>query len=319
MNYKVGDMVILKSEDELKKIWWVSDAMLAWANEKAMIIEYDNESDIYILDINEDYAWGRSCFKGELMNDDDLKEEYRDDHEEDDIPNTEFKVGDRVRVKNNIEKRFGVPYRMVKMAGKTATVEEIANVETGSCFLKFDEDSYNSFIWFEDLLEHIEDDDAPTMSSNESKTFSIAKNKYDVGDYVRIVDINELKRLADDDNDIEAPSGIVESMFDYASKLARITDIEYDCDNYWKYQIDLDGGEWRWNESMFEYRLGNYDDNTKSDFTYVIGYVYKDVTHTFEGKIENLDLNGKSTFIDKNGKILMIPYKDIAYIMPIED
>lgn len=232
-----------------------------------------------------------------------------------------YNVGDRVRVKNDIEERFGVPYEMVKMAGKTATVVEIANESTGSCFLEFDEDFNSNFIWFEDLLEHIEDDDTPitpTMSSNEPKTVSVAKHKYGIGDYVRIVDINELERLADEDDD-EAPSGVVDDMFDYASKLARITDIEYDCGNYWKYTIDLDDGAWRWNESMFEYRLGNYEDNVKGDFTYVIGYVYKDITHTFEGRIENFDLNGKSTFIDKNGKILMIPYKDIAYIMPIED
>ena len=326
-NYKVGDIVTLKGKDELKKINWVSNEMLEWANERAMIIESDNENDYYTLDIDAYYIWGRSCFEGEPMNDDDLKEEYKDDYEDydtyeeddedDNTPHTKFKVGDRVRVKNDIKPKFGVPYRMVEMAGKTATVVEIANAKTGSCFLKFDEDSHNSFIWFENLLEHIEDDDTPTMSSNEPKTFNIAKHKYDIGDYVRIVDINELERLEDDD--IEVPSGVAKPMFDYASKLARITDIEYDSDNYWKYTIDLDDGKWRWNESMFEYRIGNYNDNTKSDFTYVIGYSYKDVMHTFEGRIENFDLNGKSTFIDKNGKILMIPYKDIAYIMPIED
>ena len=237
---------------------------------------------------------------------------------------TKFNVGDRVRVKKGIKERSGVPYEMVKMAGKTATVVEIANESTGSCFLKFDEDFNSHFIWFEDLLEHIEDDNAPatpTMSSNEPKAFSIAKHKYDVGDYVRIVDINELERLADEDDNEEAPSGVVEDMFEYASKLARITRVEYDSDEYWKYEIDLDDGIWAWNDSMFEYRLGNYEDNNIENhrFKYVIGYVYKDVTRTFEGRIENFDLNGKSTFIDKNGKILMIPYKDIAYIMPIED
>lgn len=238
---------------------------------------------------------------------------------------TKFNVGDRVRVKKGIKERSGVPYEMVIMAGKTATVVEIANESTGSCFLKFDEDSNNGFIWFTDLLEHIDDDDTPTtptMSSNEPKTvktFGVAKHKYDVGDYVRIVDINELERLADEDDNEEAPSGVVEDMFEYAGKLARITRVEYDSDEYWKYEIDLDDGIWDWNDSMFEYRLGNYDDNTKGDFTYVIGYVYKDVTRTFEGRIESFDLNGKSTFIDKNGKILMIPYKDITYIMPIED
>lgn len=233
-----------------------------------------------------------------------------------------YNVGDRVRVKKGIKERGGVPYEMVKMAGQTATVVEIANESTGSCFLKFDEDFNSHFIWFEDLLEHIEDDDTlttPTMSSNEPKTVNIAKHKYDVGDYVRIVDINELERLADEDDDEEAPSGVTEDMFEYASKLARITRVEYDFDEYWKYEIDLDDGMWAWNDSMFEYRLGNYEDNVRSDFTYVIGYVYKDITHTFEGRIENFNPNGKSTFIDKNGKILMIPYKDIAYILPIED
>lgn len=235
-----------------------------------------------------------------------------------------YNVGDRVRVKNDIKAGFGVPYEMVKMAGATATVVEIANESTGSCFLKFDEDFNSNFIWFENQLEHIEDDDTPTtptISSNEMNKYDVG-NKYDIGDYVRIVDINELKRLVDEDD--EAPSGVVDDMFDYASKLARITDIGYDADNYWKYTIDLDNGEWRWNESMFEYRLGNYENNNIANhrFKYVIGYkINKDSVkiNKFNGFIENFAPCGKSVFIDENGKTLVLSWELIEYIMPIDD
>ena len=240
---------------------------------------------------------------------------------------TKFNVGDRVRVKKGIKERSGVPYEMVKMAGQTATVTEIANESTGSCFLKFDEDFNSHFIWFEDLLEHIEDDNTPTtptMSSNEPKAFSIAKHKYDVGDYVRIVDINELERLADEDDNEEAPSGVVEDMFEYASKLARITRVEYDSDEYWKYEIDLDDGIWAWNDSMFEYRLGNYEDNNIENhrFKYVIGYkTNKDSVkiNKFNGFIENFAPCGKSVFVGENGKTLVLPWELIEYIVPIDD
>ena len=82
---------------------------------------------------------------------------------------TKFNVGDRVRVKKGIKERSGVPYEMVKMAGQTATVTEIANESTGSCFLKFDEDFNSHFIWFEDLLEHIEDDNTLCQLDTETK------------------------------------------------------------------------------------------------------------------------------------------------------
>lgn len=136
------------------------------------------------------------------------------------------------------------------------------------------------------------------------------KPKYEVGDYVRIK--SNLK--------VNYVEGLVPIMVDMAGQLVQISCVDSDdIDEDDMAYVVKELKDYYWREDWFEYRLGNYNDNTKSDFTYVIGYSYKDVTHTFEGRIENFDLNGKSTFIDKNGKILMIPYKDIAYIMPIED
>ena len=138
--------------------------------------------------------------------------------------------------------------------------------------------------------------------------------KYDVGDYVRIKNIH-----IDDDY----PSGVIDDMLEFANKLARITDIRYESnDENYCYYIDLDNGKWDWDEDMFEYRLGNYEDNEIENrrFKYVIGYHrYENKLETFEGFIENFYPSGKSCFIDESGKILLLPYERIEFIIPKEN
>lgn len=143
----------------------------------------------------------------------------------------------------------------------------------------------------------------------------MSKPKYEIGDYVRIKNIH-----IDDDY----PSGVVDDMLDFSNKLARITDID---DKYvdgvdYCYHIDLDDGKWDWDEDMFEYRLGNYEDNEIENrcFKYEIGYHrYDDRLEIFEGFIENFYPSGKSSFIDENGKLLVVPYERIEFIVPKEN
>ena len=76
-----------------------------------------------------------------------------------------------------------------------------------------------------------------------------------------------------------------------------------------------------WSEDWFEYRLGNYEDNKIENrrFKYEIGYHrYENRLEIFEGFIENFYPSGKSTFVDENGKLLVLPYERIEFIVPKE-
>ena len=138
----------------------------------------------------------------------------------------------------------------------------------------------------------------------------MSKPKYKIGDYVRIKNIS----IYD-----EYPSGIVDDMLEFANKLARITNIRYESngENYC-YYIDLDNGKWDWDEDMFEYRLGNYEDNVIVPLIYIIGYKFKGKTYEFKGQIKNFIPNGLCEF-NKDEQYLAIPYKWIEYIVPIEN
>ena len=138
--------------------------------------------------------------------------------------------------------------------------------------------------------------------------------KYEVGDYVRI-----RKDISQDED------GVVEEMEQYAGQLAKIVDIDIDSynNNDMPYKIDIDNQEWWWSDELFEYRLGNYEDNKieNSHFTYVIGYKRnKGVTSVkkFIGYIENFAPCGKSAFINDSGEILVLPWDMIEYIIPTE-
>ena len=76
-----------------------------------------------------------------------------------------------------------------------------------------------------------------------------------------------------------------------------------------------------WSEDWFEYRIGNYEDNEIENrrFKYVIGYHrYENKLEIFEGFIENFYPSGKSAFVDESGKLLVVPYERIEFIIPKE-
>jgi hypothetical protein len=137
------------------------------------------------------------------------------------------------------------------------------------------------------------------------------KLKYNVGDYVRIK--SDLK--------VDYDEGLVPEMVKMAGQLVQISRIDADSDyDTMPYIIkELEG--YYWNEDWFEYRLGNYEDNKIENhrFKYEIGYHrYEDRLEIFEGFIENFYPSGKSAFVDENGKLLVIPYERIEFIVPKE-
>ena len=139
------------------------------------------------------------------------------------------------------------------------------------------------------------------------------KPKYEVGDYVRVRS----------DLSLNWSEGITPEIIDLAGKLVQISSVDtddLDLDDL-AYEVkELEG--YYWSEDWFEYRLGNYEDNKIENrrFKYVVGYHrYLDKLETFEGFIENFYPSGKSCFIDENGKILLLPYDKIAFIIPKEN
>ena len=139
------------------------------------------------------------------------------------------------------------------------------------------------------------------------------KPKYDVGDYVRIK--SDLK--------VDYGEGLVPEMVNMAGQLVQISRVDsYDIDEDDMPYIIKEFEGYYWNEDWFEYRLGNYEDNQIENhlFKYEIGYHrYEDRLEIFEGFIENFYPSGKSCFIDENGKILLLPYDRIEFIIPKEN
>ena len=199
-----------------------------------------------------------------------------------------YKVGDYVKVAND-----GLEF-------EKGTVVEIIDVDEHDTSMPYcvrgvvDSESYR--YWFSE--SNLTDKEPP-------------KAKYDVGDYVRIKTIHEGDPVV---------FGVVKVMEQYSNQLARITDVDYDT---WKqtfiYHIDLDDGKWDWSDDMFEYRIGNYEDNHLVVTKYVIGYHYKDIPCEFVGKIENWNPSDKSCFVNESGNILLIPYEKIDFIFPIQE
>ena len=138
------------------------------------------------------------------------------------------------------------------------------------------------------------------------------KPKYEVGDYVRV-----RKDLEEDYS-----QGLVSEIADMAGQLVQISHVDSDDidEDDMAYVVkELEG--YFWSEDWFEYRLGNYEDNKIENrrFKYEIGYHrYENRLEIFEGFIENFYPSGKSAFVDENGKLLVLPYERIEFIVPKE-
>lgn len=142
------------------------------------------------------------------------------------------------------------------------------------------------------------------------------KSQYEVGDYVRIR--SDLKQMYDDE--VATKVGLDEDMIGYAGKLARITKVVKTLNDTPYYLIDLDNGNWCWEDAFFEYRLGNYEDNdfSNGELFYTVGFKNMGSVHTFVGKLQKWSTD-KCEFVNKNGVILMVDYKQLEYVIPKEN
>ena len=217
-----------------------------------------------------------------------------------------YNVGDKVVIKNCMKNGCisdgYIALDMLDYGGKTATITEVSGNE-----YHLDIDN-GEWWWFNSCFEDVTEAEAEAESQ---------KPRYEVGDYVRIR--SDIQQMIDDDIDVYV--GIVQELTEYAGKLARITKVEEDIRDKYSYKLDVDNGDWWWCNELFEYRLGNYEDNKIENrrFKYVIGYRrYLDKLETFEGFIENFYPSGKSAFVDENGKLLVVPYERIEFIIPKE-
>ena len=214
-----------------------------------------------------------------------------------------LKVGDYVRIRKDLnQNECGIgedalsDYRG-KMAKITAMIDSTTfRVDIDNRHYVWDK------VWFED-----EDIEIKPKSQ---------KSHYEVGDYVRIR--SDIQQMIDDEVDVHV--GIVSEFTEYAGKLARITQVEADSKDKYSYKLNIDNGDWWWCNELFEYRLGNYEDNdfSSGEVFYTVGFKNMGSVHTFVGKLQKWSTD-KCEFINKNGIILMVNYNQLEYVIPKEN
>ena len=211
-----------------------------------------------------------------------------------------LKVGDYVRIRKDLKySECGIGEDMLsKYKGKIAKITSVSD-----CNITFKVDIDNgSYLWDKDWFEDEDIEIKPT------------KSQYEVGDYVRIR--SDLENIDDADTHV----GFESEMIAYAGKLARITRVDKTSKNYTSYLIDLDNGDWYWEDMFFEYRLGNYEDNdfSSGEVYYTVGFNHMGSVHTFVGKLQKWSTD-KCEFINKSGIILMVDYNNLEYVIPKEN
>lgn len=206
-----------------------------------------------------------------------------------------LKVGDYVRIRADLESNeCGISEdTLSKYKGEITKITKVSDSTT----FKVDVDN-GSYIWDRSWFEDKDIEIKP-------------KSHYEVGDYVRIR--SDLKQMYDDEVDTNV--GLEVEMIDYAGKLARITSVK-DA----SYLIDIDDGNWFWEDMLFEYRLGNYEDNdfSNGEVYYTVGFKHMGSVHTFIGKLQKWSTD-KCEFISKSGIILMVDYNNLEYVIPKEN
>lgn len=212
-----------------------------------------------------------------------------------------LKVGDYVRIRADLESNeCGISENI--LSAYKGKITKIMKVSDSTSF-KVNVDN-GSYIWDKSWFE---DDDIEVKP----------KSRYGVGDYVRIR--SDLQQIYDNEVDgiINTHVGLDEAMISYAGKLARITSVDEDSSSY---ELDVDNGKWYWEDMLFEYRLGNYENNdfSNGEVYYTVGFNHMGNIHTFIGKLQKWSTN-KCEFINKSGIILMVDYNQLEYVIPKEN
>lgn len=210
-----------------------------------------------------------------------------------------LKVGDCVRIRADLESNeCGIGEDvLLKYKGEIAKITKVSDSTT----FKVNVDN-GLYIWD---ISWFDDEDIAVKP----------KSHYEVGDYVRIR--SDLQQMYDDKVDTNV--GLEAEMIDYAGKLARITSVSEISEDV-SYLIDIDDGNWYWENMLFEYRLGNYEDNdfSNDEVYYTVGFKNMGSVHTFVGKLQKWSAD-KCEFINKRGIILMVDYNQLEYVIPKEN
>lgn len=153
MNYKVGDVVRIKDDIQKGEKYGgcnVIDNMLPFRGTIDIIENIDEDGDYYLANNNNPYVWNEGMLEPvEPKNDKEIKGEN----------NMEYKVGDVVRVKTNLQegKMYGecdVIKGMLQYRGTIHTIEYV--YDDGDFHLTDAKNSYNDpYIWNKDMVEPI--------------------------------------------------------------------------------------------------------------------------------------------------------------------
>ena len=148
MEYKIGDIVKVRDDLQVGEKYGelnVMDYMLPFKGAIGTIEYIDRDGDYYLAEVNNPYAWHKDMLEPIELKDD-LKEEMKGKN------NIGYKVGDVVRIKNDLKKgeKYGecdVIEDMLKFRGTIDTIEYIDM--DGDFGLTNDN---NHYLWNKDMV-----------------------------------------------------------------------------------------------------------------------------------------------------------------------
>ena len=152
VKYKIGDLVKVRDDLQEDKMYGGCssiDDMLKFRGTLDFIENIDDDGDYHLANNNNPYVWSEEMLEPVVI-------KNNSKHEMKEKNSMEYKIGDVVRIKDNLQEgeKYGecnVNKDMLKFRGATTTIEGID--EDGDFYLANKDDYY---AWYKDMLEPVE-------------------------------------------------------------------------------------------------------------------------------------------------------------------
>lgn len=231
MKYKIGDIVKVKDNLQVDEIYgecYVVECMLKFRGTLDIIESIDKNGDYHLANNNNPYTWSEGMLEL-IVTKDDLSDEDTVETKN----NMKYKVGDVVRIKDNLQvgEKYGmcrVIYDMLKFKGTVDTINFIDR--DGDYHLTYN----NPYAWNGNMLDFVE-------SKNDEKIKEENDMKYKIGDVVRIKNNLQVGEKYGQCN-------VIKDMLKFKGTLDTIEKIDDDGDFY----LADDNNPYSWNKDMVE-------------------------------------------------------------------
>ncbi len=276
MKYKIGDAVRIKNDIQPGETYGrcgVLENMLKFRGTMDTIDHMDRDGDYYLTDKDNYFVWHEDMLEP-VETKDDLEESIRED-------DVEYKVGDVVRIKNNLQvgEKYGLCKVTKNMLDYRGTLQTIKYIDPDGDLCLGDN---TPCVWDKGMVELVKAKDELEEPIHVNETKEVDDMEYKVGDVVRIKESIQ-------ENEEYGTCDVIDEMLKYRGTIHAIEYIDEDGDFYLTDVKNSYGDSYVWHKNMVDFIGISQPITPKTSRQTIYDYLLNNLAEMYEDTNNNQD------------------------------